>query len=56
MLLFGYPNFFDNINSGIIYTVIKFIESTNLFSESIMINITPNIFYFRFIFSAYFIF
>ena len=35
MLLFGNPNFSDNVNSGIIYAVIKFIESTNLFSESI---------------------
>ena len=35
MLLFGNPNFSDNVNSGIIYAVIKFIESTNRFSGSI---------------------
>ena len=35
MLLFGNPNFSDNVNSGIIYAVIKFIESTNHFSGSI---------------------
>ena len=35
MLLFGNPKFSDNVNSGIIYAVIKFIESTNRFSGSI---------------------
>ena len=35
MILFGNPKFSDNIDSGIIYTVIKFTESTNRFSESI---------------------
>ena len=35
MLLFCNPNFSNNVNSGIIYTVIKFIESTSLFSGSI---------------------
>ena len=35
ILLFGNPNFSDNVNSGIIYAVIKFIESTNRFSGSI---------------------
>ena len=35
MLLFGNPKFSDNANSGIIYAVIKFIESTNRFSGSI---------------------
>ena len=32
MLLFGNPKFSDNVNSGIIYAIIKFIESTNRFS------------------------
>ena len=53
MLLFGNPKFTDNVNSGIIYVVIKFIESTIRFSGLFMINITPTIFYFRFIFSVY---
>ena len=35
ILLFGNPNFSDNVNSGIIHAVIKFIESTNRFSRSI---------------------
>ena len=35
MLLFGNPKFSDNINSGIIEAVIKFIESNNRFSGSI---------------------
>ena len=35
MLLFGNPKFSDNVNSGTIYAVIKFIESTNRFSGSI---------------------
>ena len=35
MLLFGNPKFSDNVNSGIIYAVIKFIESNNRFSGSI---------------------
>ena len=35
MLLFGNPKFSDNVNSGIIYAVIKFIESTNRFRGSI---------------------
>ena len=35
MLLFDNPKFSDNINSYIIYSVIKFIESTNRFSGSI---------------------
>ena len=35
MLLFGNPKFSDNVNSGIIYAVIKFIESTNRFTRSI---------------------
>ena len=35
MLLFSNPNFSDNVNSGIIFAVIKFIESTNRFSGSI---------------------
>ena len=34
MLLFGNPKFSDNINSGITYAVIKFIESANHFSGS----------------------
>ena len=29
MLLFGNPDFSDNVNTGIIYCVIKFIGSTN---------------------------
>ena len=35
MLLFGNPKFSDNVNSGIIYAVIRFIESTNPFSGTI---------------------
>ena len=35
MFLFGNPKFSDNLNSGIIYAIIKFIESTNRFSGSI---------------------
>ena len=35
MLLFGNPNFSDNVDSSIIYAVIKFVESTNCFSGSI---------------------
>ena len=35
MLLFGNPNFSDNVDSGVIYAVIKFIESTNRFRRSI---------------------
>ena len=35
MLLFGNLDFSDNVNSGIIYAVIKFTESTNCFSGSI---------------------
>ena len=35
MLLFGNAKFSDNVNSGIIYAVIRFIESTNRFSRSI---------------------
>ena len=35
MLLFGNPKFSDNVNSRIIYAVIKFIESNNCFSGSI---------------------
>ena len=35
ILLFGNPKFCDNVNSGIIYAAIKFIESTNRFSGSI---------------------
>ena len=35
MRLFGNPKFFDNVNSGIIEAIIKFIESTNRFSGSI---------------------
>ena len=35
MLLFGNPTFSDNVNSGIIYVAIKFIESTNRFSGSV---------------------
>ena len=35
MLLFGNPKFCDNANSGIIYAVIKFFESTNRLSGSI---------------------
>ena len=34
-VLFGNPKFSDNVNSGIIYAVIKFIGSTNRFSGSI---------------------
>ena len=34
MLLFGNPKFSDNVNSGIIEAVIKFIESTNRFCGS----------------------
>ena len=56
MLLFGNPNFSDNVNSGIICAVIKFIESTNRLVDLFMINRTPNIFYFRFISPAYSIF
>ena len=43
MLLFGNPKFSDNVSSGIIHAVIKFIESTNRFNES---NITPTIIFF----------
>ena len=50
MLLFGSPNFSDKLNSGIIYAVIRSIESTNGFSGF------NGIFYFCFIFSGYFIF
>ena len=35
MLLFGNPKICDNANSGIIYVVIKFFDSTNRFSGSI---------------------
>ena len=35
MFLFGNSKFSDNVNSGIIYVVIKSIESTNRFSGSI---------------------
>ena len=35
MLLFGNAKFSDNVNSGIIYAVIRFIESTNRLSRSI---------------------
>ena len=35
MLLFGNSKFSDNVNCGVIYAVIKFIESTNHFSRSI---------------------
>ena len=35
MFLFGNSKFSDNVNSGIIYAVIKSIESTNGFSGSI---------------------
>ena len=35
MFLFGNPNFSDNVDSGIIYAVIKFIQSTNRFSGSV---------------------
>ena len=35
MLLFGNSKFSDNVSSGIIYAVIRFIESTNGFSGSI---------------------
>ena len=35
MLLFGNPRFSGNVNGGIIYAAIKFIESTNRFSGSI---------------------
>ena len=35
MHLFGNPKFSDNVNSGIIYAIIKFIESINRFSGSI---------------------
>ena len=35
MLLFGNNKFSNNVNSGIIYAVIKFIESTSRFSGSI---------------------
>ena len=35
MLSFGNPTFSDNVNSGLIYAVIKFIESANRFSGSI---------------------
>ena len=57
MLLFGNRKFPDSVNSGIIYAVIKFIESTNHFSGSIY-DKCDSIFYFRFIFSVllYFIF
>ena len=54
MLLFGNPKFSDNINSGIIYAVIKFIESTDRFSGSIYDKYNSNYFFhFRFIFSVY---
>ena len=55
MLLFGNPKFSDNVNSGIIYAVIKFIESINRFSGSIY-DYNSKYFYFCFIFSVYFIF
>ena len=35
MLLFDNPKFSDNVNSGMIHAVIKFIESINHFSGSI---------------------
>ena len=35
MFLFGNSKFSDNVNGGIIYVVIKSIESTNRFSGSI---------------------
>ena len=35
MLLFGTPKFSNKVNSGIIYAVIKFIESTDRFTGSI---------------------
>ena len=38
MLLFGNLKFSDNVNSSIIYAVIKFLESTNSFSGLFMIH------------------
>ena len=35
ILLFGNPKFSDNVNNGIVYVVIKVIESPNRFSGSI---------------------
>ena len=35
MFLFGNPKFSNNVNSGIIFAVVKFIESNKCFSGSV---------------------
>ena len=56
LLLFGNPKFSDNVNTGIIYTVIKFIESTNRFSGSFYDSYNSKYFLFPFYFLALFYF
>ena len=53
MLLFGNPKFSDNVNSGVIYAVIKCIESTNPFSGSIYDKYDSNCFLFLFYFLSF---
>ena len=56
MLLFDNPKFSDNGNSDIIYVVNELLNQPIVLVNLSMINVTPNIFYFHFIFSVYFIF
>ena len=53
MLLFRNRKFPDNVNSGIIYAVIKFIESTNHFSGSVYDKCDSNYFLFPFYFLSF---
>ena len=56
MFLFDNPKFSDNGNSDIIYVVNELLNQPIVLVNLSMINVTPNIFYFHFIFSVYFIF
>ena len=56
MLLFGNPKLPGNVNSGIIYAVIKFIESANRFSGSIYDEYNSKYFLFSFCFLSLFYF
>ena len=56
MLLFSNPKFSDNVNSGIMMPLLNLFNQPIVLVDLFMINITPCIFYFRFIFLAYFIF
>ena len=53
MLLFSNHKFSDNVN--IIMLLLNLFNQPIVLVDLFMINITPSIFYFRFIFSAYFI-